>query len=112
MHRERGKCLSGGPLEELAHDATARRVLRFAREVHEIAPAAFLREGARRGRAIGRGFAEVHDFGTRRALVEIDVGVEDVAGRSARHENGATLIAVFDVSDPLPSRRNGRDGEA
>jgi hypothetical protein len=87
-------------------------VLGVAREVHEIATAAFFDVGARDiGGAPSRWLEQAHHLATRRTLIEVDLGIDDVTRRRAGDEYGTALGAMLYVTDALPTRCDGRDGE-
>jgi hypothetical protein len=94
-----------------AHDLAVHLDLRRERDVHEVAPAAPLDQRTRRlGTNRGR-MEDLENSGSSRLSGPVDFGFDDVTGRSARHEDGATSVLVDEVRKSFSARRDGRDFE-
>jgi hypothetical protein len=97
--------------ERRAHDVEVRGPLRFERQVHEVATAASLGDGARRRHALARRFDDAQHGRARRLARPVDVRFEDVPRSRAPDEHGAATIAVRHVREPFPAGCDGLDLE-
>ncbi len=98
--------------QSLPNDALMRLGLGPEGDVHEIASTATLDDRTGRLGTQGRRLDEADHLAPRRFSAPIDVGVDHVTGRGARHEDRAASVIAKNVGEPVAASGNGCDLES